>query len=106
MKLLFCIKRCQAEAICTGSLAGHNAVRKFLEMSPLILPQQTSLGDIISYANYKLMTKEGRRNRYTFAGAEYFKRMKEIGLYSTDTDEIKDKISSLHLTNIFDNKLL
>lgn len=75
-------------------------------MSPLILPQQTSLGDIISYANYKLMTKEGRRNRYTFAGAEYFKRMKEIGLYSTDTDEIKDKISSLHLTNIFDNKLL
>ncbi|MCR3761457.1 hypothetical protein KYB31_21015 [Clostridium felsineum] len=72
----------------------------------MTLPQETVIGDIISYANYKLMTKEGRRNRYTFAGAEYFKRMKEIGLYSINGEEIKDKVSSLKLANIFNIKLL
>lgn len=75
-------------------------------MPLLTLPQETVIGDIISYANYKLMTKEGRRNRYTFAGAEYFKRMKEIGLYSINGEEIKDKVSSLKLANIFNIKLL
>ncbi|URZ00652.1 hypothetical protein CLROS_020410 [Clostridium felsineum] len=75
-------------------------------MPLLTLPQETVIGDIISYANYKLMTKEGRRNRYTFAGAEYFKRMKEIGLYSINGEEIKDKVSSLKLANIFNTKLL
>lgn len=65
------------EAICTGSLAGHNAVRCALEMPTLILPKDTVIGDIISYANYKIRTKEGRKNRYTFAGSEYFEKMKK-----------------------------
>lgn len=93
------------EAICTGSLAGHNAVRYALGMSMLILPKATAIGDIISFANYKMMTKEGRRNRYTFAGAEYFKRMKSMGLYSTDKDEVKDRIDKLNLTNVMSQKL-
>lgn len=94
------------EAICTGSLAGHNAVRSYLGMPKLILPTAISIGDIISYTNYKMMTKEGRRNRYTFAGAEYFKRMQEIGLYTTDTSEIKNRISKLNLSNILSEKLI
>lgn len=94
------------EAICTGSLAGHNAVRYLLGMPPLILPRTTSIGDIIAYTNEKMNTKEGRRNRYTFAGAGYFKRMQELGLYSIDNSEITNRIEKLNLTNILNQKLI
>jgi hypothetical protein len=59
-------------------LAGHNAVRLAMGIPILILPGSIAIGDIISFANEKAGTREGRKNRYTFAGAEYFKRMKEI----------------------------
>lgn len=88
------------EAICTGSLAGHNAVRYALGRPELVLPTETVIGDIINYANYKIKTSEGRKNRYTFAGAEYFNRMKEKGLYTTDKNNIKNRIEKLGLTDI------
>lgn len=94
------------EAICTGSLSGHNAVRYLLGLPLLILPRTTVIGDIIAYANYKLTTKEGRRNRYTFAGAEYFKRMQELGLYTTDKVAIVNRIDKLNLKNIMEQKLI
>lgn len=94
------------EAICTGSLAGHNAVRYLLGMPALILPKALAIGDIIAYANYKMITKEGRRNRYTFAGAEYFNRMKSLGLYTTDVEEIKNRVEKLNLTNVLAQKLI
>jgi hypothetical protein len=94
------------EAICTGALAGHNAVRSALGIPLLILPKTLAIGDIVSYANYKMLTKEGRRNRYTFAGAEYFARMKSLGLYTIDVEEIKAKVDKLNLTNILSEKLV
>ncbi|WP_411680403.1 FAD-dependent oxidoreductase [Clostridium thailandense] len=94
------------EAICTGSLAGHNAVKYVLGKPLLILPKTTAIGDIIAYANYKMMTKSGRRNRYTFAGAEYFKRMQEIGLYSIDKEEIRNRIKELSLLDIMNQKIV
>lgn len=94
------------EAITTGSLAGHNAVRYALGIPLLILPRSIALGDLITFANYKLSTKEGRRNRYTFAGAEYFKRMLELGSYTTDVGAIKAKIEKLNLTDVMNQKLV
>ncbi|MDP4089128.1 MAG: FAD-dependent oxidoreductase [Bacillota bacterium] len=94
------------EAICTGSLAGHNAVRHGLGIPLLTLPKTIAIGDLIAFANYQLSTKEGRRNRYTFAGAEYFKRMKDIGLYTTDLEEIKGRVERVNLMGIMDQKLL
>ena len=94
------------EAMATGALAGHNAVRNYLGMPLLILPSALAVGDLISYANEKMKSKEGRRNRYTFAGAEYFKRMEERGLYTLDIDEIKRKVAKLNLTDIFKEKLI
>ncbi|MBU3176647.1 FAD-dependent oxidoreductase [Clostridium estertheticum] len=94
------------EAMATGALAGYNAVKSHLGMPPLILPRTLAVGDIIAYANEKMQTSEGRKNRYTFAGAEYFKRMKELGLYTLDKDEIKAKVKNLDLTNIFNKKLI
>jgi hypothetical protein len=94
------------EAIITGALAGQNAIRNYLGMPLLILPRSLAVGDIIAYANEKINTKEGRANRYTFAGAEYFERMKELGLYTLDIDKIVGKVEKLNLTNIFDEKLI
>ncbi|MBU3214160.1 FAD-dependent oxidoreductase [Clostridium estertheticum] len=94
------------EAMCTGALAGHNAVRNYLGMPLLILPNALAIGDLISYVNEKMKSKEGRRNRYTFAGAEYFKRMQERGLYILDIDDIKKKVAKLNLTDIFKEKLI
>jgi folate-dependent tRNA-U54 methylase TrmFO/GidA len=90
----------------TGALAGQNAVRNYLELPLLILPRTLAVGDMIAYANEKIKTKEGRINRYTFSGAEYFKRMQEIGLYILDIDKIKQKVERLNLTNIFNEKFI
>ncbi len=94
------------EAMCTGSLAGHNAVRYALGLPLLVLSTETAIGDILDYANYRLTTPEGRKIRHTFSGAEYFERMKKLGLYSTDKDEIKDRIERLGLTDVFIRKLI
>lgn len=75
-------------------------------MPLLILPRLLAIGDIIAYANEKVMTKEGRRNRYTFAGAEYFQRMKDLGLYTLDSEEIKNRVKKVNLDNIFNQKLI
>ncbi|MBN1052612.1 MULTISPECIES: FAD-dependent oxidoreductase [unclassified Clostridium] len=93
------------EAICTGTLAGHNAVRLVMGMSLLILPSSIAVGDIISFANEKANTREGRKNRYTFAGAGYFKRMQVLGLYITDIDEINNRVKKINLDNIFEQRL-
>lgn len=93
------------EAICTGTLAGHNAVRLIMGMPLLILPNSLAIGDIISYENSESQTREGRKVRYTFAGAGYFKRMKDLGLYTMDIKDIKSRIDRVNLTDIFNEKL-
>lgn len=65
------------------------------------LSRETAIGDIIAYANERLNTEGGNAVRHTFSGAEYFERMKELGLYSTDNDYIEAKIERLGLKNIF-----
>ena len=45
-------------------------------------------------------------SRYTFAGAEYFKRMKEKGLYSTDAEEISAKVRRYGVDNIYEEQLI
>lgn len=94
------------EAIITGSLAGYNSIRYTLKMPSLILPRTTAIGDIIAYANYQMETKEGRKRRYTFAGSDYFKRMVDNGLFTTDIKEIEKRISDNKLLGIFNKKLI
>jgi hypothetical protein len=94
------------EAIATGSLAGHNAIRLILGMPLLELPRTTAIGDIIAYANERIKTPEGLKKRYTFAGAEYFQRMKALNLYSTDNEKIKVRIERMGLSGIYKEKLL
>ena len=95
----------QAEAICTGTLAGHNAVRLGLGIPLLILPTSIAIGDIISYENQNSKTREGKKERYTFAGSIYFKRMADTGLYTLDVKNIKNRIKKLNLDNVFNQKI-
>lgn len=94
------------EAICTGSLAGHNAVRLAMGMPLLIISSSLAIGDIIAFANEKAKTRNGRKNRYTFAGSEYFKRMQELGLYTLDRDTISSRIKKLNLDGVFAQKII
>jgi hypothetical protein len=94
------------EAITTGSLAGHNSVRLALGMPLLELPRNLVTGDIIAYANERIKTKEGLKKRYTFAGAEFFERMKERKMYTIDKQEIERRVSRMDLTDIFNEKLI
>ena len=88
------------EAMTTGTLAGYNAVQYLLGKDLFELPIQLTTGDIIKYANDKV--SEGKMNeRYTFSGSVYFERMKELGLYTINKEDIKERVSNLNLTNIF-----
>lgn len=94
------------EAISTGSLAGHNAVRYLKGMKPLELPIGLAVGDLISFANQNMDSEDGLMTRYTFAGAEYFRRMKEKGLYSVDPLEIGKRVKRYGLEKIYEEKLI
>jgi hypothetical protein len=91
------------EAILTGTIAGHNAVRSKVGLEPLILPKTFVTGDFIDHVGEQMKTPEGRKIRYTFAGASYFTRMKELGLYSTDGDTIKERVAQASLTSVLQN---
>ncbi|MFU0823832.1 FAD-dependent oxidoreductase [Clostridium sp.] len=94
------------EAICTGSLAGHNAARYAAGKELLSLPNETVIGDIIDFSNKRFLEDKDRKSRFTFAGSIYFDRMKKLGLYTIDKNEIKDRIKKLGLENIFTKKLV
>ncbi len=94
------------EAISTGGLAGHNSVRLSLGMTLLELPRNLAIGDIIAYANEETKNKDGLKKRYTFAGSGFFDRMKMMGTYITNTEEIKKKIQRMDLLNIYDERLV
>jgi hypothetical protein len=94
------------EAIVTGTLAGYNAVRFVMGLKTVELPVSLAVGDIIAHENKMKSTKDGLRNRYTFAGAGYFTRMKELGLYSIDTEEIEKRIELVKMKGFFEQKLI
>jgi len=94
------------EAMCTGSLAGHNSIRLYLGMPLLELPRSLVIGDLVAYANEKIKTPEGLKNRYTFSGGEYYKQMNNKGLYSTDVEAIKLRVERMGLTGILSEKIL
>lgn len=94
------------EAIMTGTLAGYNAVRHGMGLKPVELPVSLAVGDIIAHENRMKATKDGLRNRYTFAGAGYFTRMKELGLYSIDTLEIEKRVDLVKMKGFFEQKLV
>jgi len=93
------------EAIVTGCLAGHNAVRHGLGMDLLTLPVELAIGDAIAYVGERMKTEEGLKYKYTFSGSVYFNRMLELGLYTTDVAAIRAKVEKLGLSGVYAQKL-
>ena len=89
------------EAISTGTLAGYNSVRYLKGIRPLELPKQIAIGDLIAYANKRIRSKDGLMTRYTFAGSEYFQRMQDKSLYTTDPEVVRKRIRKYDLENIY-----
>ncbi len=89
------------EAICTGTLAGFNAVRNVRGQEPLILPPDSILGDSIHYVGEKMKTPEGLGLKFTFSGSVLFQRMKEMGRYTTDVHVIRHRVEKTGLSRIF-----
>ena len=94
------------EAICTGSLAGHNAARSCIGMYLLQLPTNLLIGDFIAYANIEMKKPEGDKLRFTFAGSTYFNRMKDLGLYTIDKNIIVNRVIKASLQGIFDKVVI
>ena len=94
------------EAICTGSLAGHNAARYCDGMYLLQLPSSLLIGDFIAYANQEAYKENGNKNKFTFAGSIYFSRMKELGLYTMDIESIRKRVKDAGLEGIYNKKII
>lgn len=89
------------EAICTGTLAGFNAVKFVNGEKPLIIPESLCVGDAISHVRKQMMEKKEFGLKYTFSGSVYFERMKRLGMYTTDQALIAKKVKSAEVMGIF-----
>jgi hypothetical protein len=89
------------EAICTGTLAGHNAVRQALGAPLVTISRLTAVGDAISFVREQMQTDEGLSKKYTFSGSVYFKRMLERRTYTTDVDVIQHRVEDAGLAGFF-----
>lgn len=92
------------EAICTGTLAGYNAVRWIRKEKPQVLPDSLAIGDAIGYVRQQMKTEEGLGLKYTFSGSVYFERMKARNLYSTDLKLIRERVHKAGLSDLFAKK--
>ncbi|MCM1992797.1 hypothetical protein [Oceanirhabdus seepicola] len=53
------------EAIYTGTFPGYNAVKYAKGEKILILPRKSAIGDIIAYANYRMLKMKDHKTRNT-----------------------------------------
>jgi len=89
------------EAICTGALAGYNAVKSIRHEKLLVLPDTLAIGDAIQFVR-RQMREEGILSlKYTFSGSVYFERMKAQGLYTLDRKQIEQRVGAAGLSGIF-----
>jgi hypothetical protein len=92
------------EAICTGTLAGYNAVKQVRREKLLVLPDSLAIGDAVTYVRKQMGTEEGLSFKYTFSGSVFFDRMQTRGLYSTDVKKIAERVAKAGLAGVFAGK--
>lgn len=94
------------EAMVTGSLAGHNAMRHLAGEDLLELPSSLAVGDAVAHVRESMETPDGMKKKYTFSGSVYFARMQELGLYTTDHSEIEARVDKAGMTNVFGKRVV
>lgn len=93
-----------AECIATGSLAGHNAVRAAVGEEPLVLPRTTGVGDFIAYVHERTRTPEGLQKGNAMGSGHYLEHMIQIGLYTSDRKEARERIEQEGLKGVYAKK--
>jgi hypothetical protein len=94
------------EAILTGTLAGHNAVRSVLRAELAEIPPTLMCGDFLSFVSCRLRSAEGLHDKYTLSGSVYFQHAVENGLYTTDCQAIRARVRDSGLFGIFAARLV
>jgi hypothetical protein len=89
------------EAICTGALAGYNAVKAARREKRLVLPDSLAVGDAIGFVRQQMREEGILSLKYTFSGSVYFERMKAKGLYTTDRKQVEQRVGVAGLTGVF-----
>lgn len=89
------------EAICTGTLAGYNAVRYIKKERPLILPEALAIGDAIGHVRVQMREAGELAKKFTFSGSVFFDRMKQRNLYTTDVEKISERVDRAGLMDVF-----
>jgi hypothetical protein len=89
------------EAICTGTLAGYNAVKSIRSEKQLVLPSSLTVGDAIQFVRSQMQEEGLLSLKYTFSGSIYFERMKAKGLYTTNRKAIEARVGAAGLINVF-----
>ncbi len=89
------------EAICTGTLAGCNAVRQVRREELLILPKDLAIGTAIRMVRRKMRDDGELGLKFTFSGSVLFERLRQQGLYSTDASAIAERVDAAGLSGVF-----
>lgn len=89
------------EAMVTGTLAGYNCARELSGLPMVTLPRELSCGEAIAWTGEEMESPEGISRKYTFSGGCLFDRMRSLGLYVTDPEEIRQKVRGLGLFDVF-----
>ncbi len=89
------------EAICTGTLAGYNAVKTARREKPVVLPDSLAVGDAIGFVRQQMREEGILGLKYTFSGSVYFERMKAKGFYTTDRRQIEQRVGAARLSMVF-----
>ncbi len=89
------------EAICTGTLAGFNAVKSVRGEQPLVLPDSLAVGDAIRFVRQQMREEGILSLKYTFSGSVFFEQMKAKRLYTTDRKEIEQRVGAAGLSGVF-----
>jgi threonine dehydrogenase-like Zn-dependent dehydrogenase len=93
------------EAICTGTLAGHNAARQALGLPLVTVPRSTAVGEAIAYVREEMQTEDGLTKKFTFAGSVLFAHLQELDLYTTDVADIAHRVEAAGSSGMFSRPL-
>ncbi len=87
-----------APAAITGAIAGHNALRKAAGKEYLAIPASITIGDFMDYCLKKWEVEPAEsKSQLNFRCIAYSDRMKELGLYSTDREEVRKRVEKAGL---------
>ena len=89
------------EAIVTGTLAGYNAWRICVGEEPVELPRGCACGDLVALTGLGEGWREKHDLVYSLSGGPLWEHLQQQNLYSTDPEEIKRRLDSLGLLQLF-----